>query len=154
MKCLVDGCEGVSKERGLCRKCYASACRAVASGVVSWHRLESIGMALPDRFWVMLEKNGIVLPAVLRQSDSIHCRVLQFIAENGGEASRRDIMRRFKLRLQTAEEIADLLESQGRIEIVPVIGIGRTRTMFRAIEPAVPADVSDANSATLPLQAV
>ena len=111
-------------------------------------------MALPDRFWVMLEKNGIVLPAVLRQSDSIHCRVLQFIAENGGEASRRDIMRRFKLRLQTAEEIADLLESQGRIEIVPVIGIGRTRTMFRAIEPAVPADVSDANSATLPLQAV
>lgn len=46
-KCVIEGCGGASRLRGLCRKCYSSARAKVKSGATTWDALIELGLALP-----------------------------------------------------------------------------------------------------------
>jgi len=50
--CLVDQCAGPSYARGLCRCCYESARRQIASGKRSWPELVEIGLAKDARPYI------------------------------------------------------------------------------------------------------
>jgi hypothetical protein len=47
MKCLVDGCEGEAKTRGLCHKCYQTAFMSVKKGKTTWDELVKLGLVKP-----------------------------------------------------------------------------------------------------------
>lgn len=49
MKCLTKNCDGVSRARGLCRKCYGSAIYAIKKRRTSWEGLVSKGLALAPK---------------------------------------------------------------------------------------------------------
>ena len=46
MGCLIPGCGGVRKVRGLCGKCHGRAIRAVKAGRDSWEAMEAEGRCL------------------------------------------------------------------------------------------------------------
>ncbi len=45
MKCLIDGCDGVGKIRGLCPICYQAATVRVKRGEITWAVLENMRLA-------------------------------------------------------------------------------------------------------------
>ena len=45
MKCLIDGCDGVGKIRGLCPTCYQAAAAIIKKGLATWEELESSELA-------------------------------------------------------------------------------------------------------------
>jgi hypothetical protein len=47
MKCLNKDCDSEATCRGLCPKCYKTACRKVRAGKWNWKQLEVAGMSAP-----------------------------------------------------------------------------------------------------------
>ncbi|KKL82805.1 hypothetical protein LCGC14_1981110 [marine sediment metagenome] len=45
MKCLIDGCDGVAKSRGLCPICYGAANASIRIGRTTWKELENMGLS-------------------------------------------------------------------------------------------------------------
>ena len=45
MKCLVDGCDGVAKSRGLCTICYGAASASIRIGRTTWKELVDMRLA-------------------------------------------------------------------------------------------------------------
>ena len=46
-KCLIEGCEGEAKTRGLCHKCYQTAFMSVKKGKTTWDELVKLGLVKP-----------------------------------------------------------------------------------------------------------
>ena len=47
-QCLIPGCTGESKTRGLCQRCYAAGNSQVKKGTVTWEKLVELGLAQPS----------------------------------------------------------------------------------------------------------
>ncbi len=45
VKCLIDGCDGVAKVRGLCSICYGAANASIRIGRTTWKELEDMGLS-------------------------------------------------------------------------------------------------------------
>lgn len=48
-ECIIPGCSGKPRIRGLCNTCYSTASLRVRSGLSTWEDLEKAGLALPSK---------------------------------------------------------------------------------------------------------